>query len=102
MRLALEADMTIIGEAGNGQEALELAASLRPNAVLMDVEMPIMDGVAAAQRIHALLPDCAVVVSSIHDTPTTRARALAAGATAFVSKQEPIDRLLATIRQAVI
>jgi two-component system response regulator DesR len=102
MGLALEADMAVIGEAGDGQEAVEMALALRPDVVLMDIEMPAMDGMAAAAALHLALTECATILISIHDNATTRARVQAAGAAGFVGKHEPFDALLATIRRACL
>ena len=99
-RLSLEPDMTVVGEASDGREAVTLVQQLTPDIVLMDVEMPEMDGVSAMGVIRTSTPQSAVVLLSIHDDVSTRARAHAAGATAFVSKSEEIDALIATIRQA--
>lgn len=100
LRLRLEPDMHIVGEAGNGTEALTLAQTLAPDVVLMDVEMPEMDGIAATAALRALVSPSAVVMMSIHDDLPTRARAQAAGAVAFVTKSGMTDELLAAIRQA--
>lgn len=98
MRLSLEPDILVVGEAADGREAVELAADLKPDVVLMDVEMPIMDGITATDHLKEGSGACAVVVTSIFDNAESRARAQAAGAAAFVGKQEPIDTLLAAIR----
>ena len=98
MRLSLEEDIIIVGEAGDGREAVELATDLRPDVVLMDVEMPVMDGITATDHLREGSGACAVVITSIFDNGETRARAQAAGAAAFVGKQEPIDTVLAAIR----
>jgi DNA-binding NarL/FixJ family response regulator len=100
MLLTLEPDMTVVGEASNGREALTLAQQLAPDVVLMDVEMPEMDGIEAAAMMRASTPQSAVVMLSIHDDVSTRARTHAAGATAFVNKSGAIEALVATIRQA--
>jgi DNA-binding NarL/FixJ family response regulator len=101
MRLLFEPDITVVGEASNGEQALELVESLAPDIVLMDVEMPGMDGITATEAIHANSLQSAVVMMSIHDDVRTRARAQAAGAAAFVEKSGTLDVLLATIRQIV-
>ena len=100
MRLAAESDLSVIGEAADGEAALDLAQSLCPDVVLMDVQMPRMDGIAAASALHALCPRASVIMLSIHDDARTRARAEDAGAAGFVAKSMPPDMLLATIRQA--
>jgi DNA-binding NarL/FixJ family response regulator len=98
MRLSLEPDIIIAGEAADGRQAVELAAELQPDVVLMDVEMPGMDGITATGHLLEASGTCAVVVTSIFDNSSTRALSRAAGAAAFVGKQEPIDTLLAAIR----
>ncbi|MBN1811873.1 MAG: response regulator transcription factor [Anaerolineae bacterium] len=100
MRLELEPDLTIVGEACDGLEAVTLAQALVPNVVVMDVEMPGLDGIEAARRLRAKTPSMAVVILSIHSDATTRGRACEAGAVAFVEKRAAIDVLLAEIRRA--
>jgi DNA-binding NarL/FixJ family response regulator len=99
MRLMLEPDITVVGEASSGEQALVLVESLAPDIVLMDVEMPAMDGIAATAAMRASTSQSAVVMMSIHDDVHTRARARAAGAAAFVEKSGTLEVLLATIRQ---
>ena len=99
MLLTLEPDITVVAEASTGREAVTLVQGLSPDVVLMDIEMPEMDGIAAAAMIHVGSPQSAVVMLSIHDDVSTRARAQAAGATAFVNKNGAIEALVATIRQ---
>lgn len=100
MRLTVEPDITVVGEASNGREAMILVQQLAPDIVLMDVQMPEMDGIAATAVMRASTPQSAVVMLSISDDVSTRARAHAAGAAAFVHKSGAIEVLLATIRQA--
>ena len=100
MRFALESDFTVLGEAGTGAEAIEAAQTLRPDVVLMDVEMPEMDGITATQRLHEMMPHVGVVMLSLHGDAHTRARAEAAGACAFVEKQGVDEVLLTAIRGA--
>ena len=100
MRLTAEPDMMVVGEASNGREAIILVQQLAPDIVLMDVEMPEMDGIEATAMMRASIPQSAVVMLSIYDDVSTRARAHAAGAAAFVNKSGVVDVLLATIRHA--
>lgn len=99
MRLALEEDITVVGEAGDGPAALALVNAVAADVVIMDVEMPLLDGIDTATRLQGKSP-VAVVMMSMHDDQETRARSLAAGAVAFVSKQAPFQQLLLAVRQA--
>ena len=99
MRLALEPDIAVVGEAGNGSEALAQALALAPDVVLMDVEMPVMDGLTAAQTLYQN-GSAAVVMVSIRDDQQTRTRARAAGVHTFIGKQAPVEHLLAALRDA--
>ncbi len=100
MLLAAEPDMDVVGEAAEGASAVELAEILKPDVLLMDIEMFPMDGIAAACLLRCLVPRPAVVMLSIHDDPATRTRAEAAGAAAFVAKTGTMEALLAAIRHA--
>jgi DNA-binding NarL/FixJ family response regulator len=102
MRLALEPDVEIVGEAGDAESALELADRLHPDVVIMDVELPGMDGIDATRSLRTTLPQTAIVMLSLHDDTDTVARAKAAGATAFVAKHRMEGPLLAAIRDAAI
>lgn len=102
MRLELEPDLTIVGEACDGPGAVALAQALVPDVVVMDVEMPGLDGIEAAGQLRAGTPSIAIVMLSIHCDMTTRARAREAGAVAFVEKRAAIDVLLAEIRRAAL
>ena len=100
LRLALEPDLSIVGEAPDGATALALAAALRPDVVVMDVEMTGLDGITAAEALRTVAPESAVIMLSLHGDPTTRARAAAAGAVAFIEKQAAEPSLLTAIRAA--
>jgi len=100
MRLGLEADIHVVGEAADGSTAVDMASRLSPDVVLMDVNMPVMDGIAATRELATRAPDSMVVILSMHDDHDTADRALAAGAVAFVAKQRMDGTLLAAIRKA--
>ncbi len=102
IRLVLEPDVEVVGEAGDGAEAISLAQSLRPDVILMDVRMPGMDGISTARTLRAVAPESAVVILSFYDDARTRARAEEAGVTAFVAKHKVEETLLAAIRRAVV
>ncbi len=99
MRLALETDMKVVGEAANGETAVTVAALTQPDVVLLDVKMPGQDGLATIHQLHQVTPTCKVIIVTIYDSPHQRAWAEAEGAVAFIAKQEPPERLLATIRE---
>ena len=101
MWLALEPDLMVVGEAADGAEVGGLIDSVEPDVVLMDVEMPGVDGVDATAAVHALRPALPVVILSLHDDIETRARAWVAGAAAFVAKHEVEPVLVRTIRDVV-
>ena len=91
MRLALEDRGYHILEASDGEQAVQVAASARPDIILMDLQLPVLDGLSATERIRALpeLSETIIVAVTAHNEGDYRARALAAGCNAFVSK--PID-----------
>jgi two-component system, cell cycle response regulator DivK len=91
MRLALEHKGYHIVEASDGEQAVRLAERERPEVVLMDLNLPVLDGFSAAERIRANpeLKETVIVAVTAHQAPDLRARALAAGCNAFVTK--PID-----------
>jgi DNA-binding NarL/FixJ family response regulator len=99
MRLAAESDLSVVGEASDGEVALSMASELFPDIVLMDVEMAHMDGITATSALQSKCPQTSVIMLSIHDDTLTRARAKVAGAAAFVAKSMPAETLLVTIRQ---
>ena len=101
MRCSAEPDLEVVGEAPDGAEAIELAHSLHPDVLVMDLRMRHMDGIAATRRLHATDPSVRVVVLSLQDDAATREAAAAAGAHAFVGKQEGSEQLLAVIRRVV-
>ena len=100
MRLGLEADIRVVGEAADGAAAVDLAGLLSPDVVLMDVNLPVVDGITATRGLAARVPQAAVVILSLHDDRATIERAFAAGAVAFVGKQQMDGDLLAAIRTA--
>ncbi len=86
MRLELEPDVSVVGEAGDGEAAVELSASLRPDVVVMDIEMPGMDGISATRALQTAAHRPTVVMLSLYDDAATQRRAQEAGAAAFVAK----------------
>jgi DNA-binding NarL/FixJ family response regulator len=100
IRRGLEsAGETVVGEAENGEEAVELARETRPDIVLMDLSMPVLDGVGATERIMAELPEVKVVVLTMHDDPDRTRAALRAGAMAYLTKGTSFSDVLDTLRR---
>jgi two-component system nitrate/nitrite response regulator NarL len=83
----------VVGRARNGREAVELAEELRPDLVIMDVEMPVMDGVEATRVLHERLPDVPVLAISGHDYEERALEIRAAGAADYVRKARLEDEL---------
>jgi DNA-binding NarL/FixJ family response regulator len=76
----------VVGEASTGEEAVSLAKSLRPDVVLMDLSMPVMDGIEATSLIREAVPGCRIAVLTMHDDIDKTRDAIAAGASAYLSK----------------
>jgi DNA-binding NarL/FixJ family response regulator len=81
-----EADLNVIGEAGDGVEAVHLAAELMPEVVILDVELPGQDGYAVARKLKAMPQPPAIVFLTVHADPLSRQRAFEAGGDAFAEK----------------
>ena len=97
--LEREADIRVVGEASDGAEAITLAQALQPDVILMDISMPTMDGITATAALRAAVPRSAVVLLTLYDDATTRAQAYAAGAVAFVGKQDGVRALKAALHR---
>jgi DNA-binding NarL/FixJ family response regulator len=90
--------ISLIGEAADGQEGVDKTAQLKPAVVLMDVEMPVMDGIEATKRIKDAQPDVKVVMLTSHKSDQTIFAALSAGANGYCLKNISADQLVAVIR----
>jgi DNA-binding NarL/FixJ family response regulator len=98
--LEIEPDLEIVGEAGDGEEAVSLAMVLRPDVVLMDLRMPRLDGASATARIVAEVPGTRVLVLTTYDTDADIVRAVEAGATGYLLKDTPRRELADAVRAA--
>ncbi|MFD4443121.1 response regulator [Nocardia sp. NPDC058519] len=98
MVLGAHPDIEVIGEAGNGDEAVRQASELRPDVVLMDVRMPVVDGVTATARIVAAGEGVRVLVMTTFDLDEHALGALRAGASGFLLKDTPPEDLISAIR----
>ena len=90
----------VVGEASNGEDAVRLAENLRPDVVVMDISMPVLDGVTATRRITEGVPDTKVVVLTMHDDIEKTRQALEAGAVGYLSKGCSFADVLETVRAA--
>lgn len=102
LRLLLEAqpDLTVVGEAGDGEAAIELVRALRPDVVVLDIGMPGLNGLEALRRIKAQRPDVAVLILTMHANEAYLFEVIRAGGAGYVLKQTADTELLAAIRAA--
>ena len=103
MILESEFDFDIVGEAANGAEALVMIRGLKPDVILMDIQMPVMDGIEATRRIKEQNPGDAaprVLVLTTFGQNEYVTRAIQAGASGFLLKRMPADELIASIKDA--
>jgi DNA-binding NarL/FixJ family response regulator len=96
----LQPGIAVVGTAGDGREAVNLALELAPDVVLMDVRMPTMDGIDALAELRRRLPDCRVVMLTTFDDEEYVVRALRAGATGYLLKDLPARELADAVRLA--
>jgi two-component system nitrate/nitrite response regulator NarL len=97
--LSQEPDIEVVGQASDGRMALEMTRSLRPDVVVLDISMPVMNGIEAARRISAEMPDVRVIGLSMYDEPDWADAMLKAGASVYLSKDAPADEMIAAIRE---
>lgn len=100
LALSSEPDLQCIGTAGSAAEAVAMAAELKPDVVVMDIEMPRQDGLAATRRLREVVPDLVIVVVTAHRDPQWVLRATQAGASAFVPKNGSLPEMLDVLRRA--
>jgi DNA-binding NarL/FixJ family response regulator len=99
--IAHEPDLRVVAEASNGAEAVDAYAKHRPDVTLLDLRMPVMEGVEAVRQIRALDPNAKVIVLTTYDTDEDITRALKAGAKAYVLKDITADDLIACIHDVL-
>jgi DNA-binding NarL/FixJ family response regulator len=96
--LAAQPDFIVIGEAANGEEAILQAVSLKPDVILIDLRMPVMDGVTAIGRLKVSAPEVHILVLTTYDTDADILRAIEAGANGYILKDAPREELFRAVR----
>lgn len=97
--LPLAGDIEVVGEAVDGQEAIRLAQVLQPEVVLMDLEMPVLDGYEAARQIKSRWPACRVVALTVHGYEAARQKAVQSGVDVFLVKGVSVETLVQAISE---
>lgn len=101
MRLSLEPDLLVVGEALDGMHAVQLAHDLSPHLIIMDADMPRMDGISAAEQLKADLVPSEIIILTADDSFCLQEKAKAAGVAAVFPKNGRIDQLISAIRAIV-
>ena len=96
--LSIHKDIQVVGQASNGQEAVDLALKLRPDVILMDMQMPILNGIGATRRLKQSLPECRVIVLTTFDDNETIFDALRGGAVGYLLKDVGSAQLAESVR----
>jgi len=99
--LSAQAEIEIVGEAQNGEQAIELAASLQPDVILMDLRMPGINGIEATRRIHRTAPNIHILILTVFEDDTSVFPAIRAGARGYLLKNSEQDELLRAIQTVV-
>jgi pilus assembly protein CpaE len=98
--LQFENDVEVVGVARTGKEGIEVASETKPDVILMDINMPDMDGIAATEAIRRILPYVQIVILSVQGDPSYMRRAMLAGARDFLTKPPTVDELTSTVRRS--
>jgi two-component system response regulator DesR len=98
--LSFEPDLDVVAQVSSGDEVLPAAQRARPDVALLDIEMPGIDGIEAAARLHHALPECKILMLTTFGRPAYLRRAMEAGAAGFLVKDAPAERLANAIRRA--
>ena len=98
--LAFEPDLEVVAQVASGDEVVAVAQEAQPDVALLDIEMPGIDGIEAAARLRRALPDCRILILTTFGRPAYLRRAMEAGASGFLVKDAPAERLANAIRRA--
>lgn len=93
-----EPDLVVVGQASNGEEACELALQLHPDIIILDINMPVMDGVEATRQLMACMPEVGIIILTMHQQDHYAFEAIKAGARAFLLKDADSNALIQAIR----
>ena len=99
--LGLEPDIEVVSQVGRGDEIVAAALDSRADVALLDIEMPGLDGLSAAEVLHRTMPDCVIIILTTFGRPGYLRRAMEAGASGFLVKDGPAEDLAAAIRRAM-
>jgi DNA-binding NarL/FixJ family response regulator len=102
MTINHEADMEVVGEAENGQMAIESAIELQPDVILMDVKMPVMDGIEATRQIHAQMPGIKILALSMYSDNSIISGMMRAGAVGYIIKGDDSQEMYKVIRRVAV
>ncbi len=97
--LSIDAEIEVVGEAADGGTAVDLGVALTPDVVLMDLQMPVLDGVEATRRLAAEAPGVKVLILTTYDSDQSIVRAVEAGAAGYLLKDAPTEHLLDAIKE---
>lgn len=100
--LLYESDINVVGEASNGKHAISKTLKLKPDFVLMDVSMPVLNGLEATKQIIAIMPETRIVMLSNYDAEEYKQAARETGAVGYVIKKNVVNELLPTIKRLVL
>ena len=99
--LGLEPDIEVVSQVGRGDEIVAAAVDSRADVALLDIEMPGLDGLSAAEVLHRTMPDCVIIILTTFGRPGYLRRAMEAGASGFLVKDGPAEDLAAALRRAM-
>src|SRR5512135_1095100 len=98
--LTFEPDFEVVGAARSGREAIQMAEELNPDVVLMDINMPDMDGITATEAVRQRRPSAQIIILSVQNDPNYMRRAMLAGARDFLAKPPMADELISAVKRA--
>jgi two-component system response regulator DesR len=97
--LELEGDIQVVAEVARGDELVAAAAATRPDVAVVDIEMPVQDGISAAAQLRHILPSCRTLILTMYGRPGFVQRAMESGVSGFMLKDAPVEMLAAAIRR---